>query len=102
MEACFTRREHVVTGMQGQQAAKSGIDSAHGQAKAGIDQAAGTAASQVCVACQPLCTIISLSSPKCSKHQRDMCMQRAPVLMLAVSFCPGLCFGYENMPSAMS
>ena len=37
-------------GTQGQEAAKSGIDSAHGQAKAGIDQTAGTAASQVCVA----------------------------------------------------
>ena len=36
--------------MQGQQAAKSGIDTAHGQAKAGADQAAGTAASQVCMA----------------------------------------------------
>ena len=36
--------------VQGQEAAKSGIDTAHGQAKAGIDQAAGTAASQVCVA----------------------------------------------------
>ena len=36
--------------MQGQQAAKSGIDTAHGQAKAGVDQAAGTAASQVYMA----------------------------------------------------
>ena len=34
--------------VQGQQAAKSGIDAAHGQAKAGADQAADTAASQVC------------------------------------------------------
>ena len=36
--------------LQGQQAAKSGIDAAHGQAKAGADQAADTVASQVCLA----------------------------------------------------
>ena len=49
--------------MQGQQAAKSGVDSAYGQAKGGIDQAASTAASQVCVAfCLCLYTMTSSSS----------------------------------------
>ena len=42
--------------LQGQQAAKSGIDAAHGQAKAGADQAADTAASQVGTA---LCSVPS-------------------------------------------
>lgn len=55
MEGALACLRYLFLGMQGQQAAKSGIDTAHGQAKAGVDQAAGTAASQVCV---PVCVTL--------------------------------------------